>query len=86
MGDTNMIATKSKNFILLIGLIILLNGCSDESTTPDITKPLPVMPEVNDKNCEDKNVALISDKKLREEFVGLCIRRGSFKASPKKAW
>ncbi|WP_347990366.1 entry exclusion lipoprotein TrbK [Methylomonas sp. AM2-LC] len=83
-----MINNKFKYYILATLLVSLINGCSnDEATNTNIPKPnLTVMPEVNDENCQDGNIVKIEDKKIREDFAGLCIRRGSFKASPKIEW
>jgi entry exclusion lipoprotein TrbK len=79
-----MIIVKQLSYLVLVTMLITLIGaCSKEerNTTASIA-----IPEVNDENCMDKNIAKIADKKIREEFAGLCIRRGNFVASPKKSW
>lgn len=81
-----MLIVKQLLYLALVTMLITLIGaCSKEepNTTPTISIAIP---EVNDENCMDKNIAKIADKKIREEFAGLCIRRGSFVASPKKSW
>ena len=81
-----MIIVKQLSYLLLVTMLIALIGaCSkEEPNTAPVTSI--VNPEVNDENCMDKNIAKIADKKIRGEFAGLCIRRGSFVASPKKSW
>ena len=83
-----MINNKFKYYILATLLVSLINGCStDDATSTNTSTPKRTeLPEVNDENCQDNNILKITDKKIREEFSGLCIRRGSFKPSPKIEW
>jgi len=79
-----MIIVKQLSYLVLVTILITLIGaCSKEEPS---TSTSIAIPEVSDENCMDKNIAKIADKKIREEFAGLCIRRGSFVASPKKSW
>ena len=79
-----IIAKQFSYFIRATVLAALINGCSNEETAsiPAQTTAL----EVNDENCQLENVKKIENKQAREEFAGLCFRRGNFVASPKKAW
>jgi entry exclusion lipoprotein TrbK len=78
-----IIAKRISSLALVTMLITLISACSTEE--PNTATSIAI-PEVNDENCMDKNIVKITDKKVREEFAGLCIRRGSFVASPKKTW
>ncbi len=78
-----MIITKQlKYFILATVLVALINGCTIEEPPANTVE----MPEVNDENCKQENILKIENKEIREKFVGLCLRRGDFVPSPKKAW
>ena len=79
-----LIAKRIPYMAIATVLVALIYGCSnDEATsTPAQTKTL----EVNDENCLQENIKKIENKQAREEFAGLCIRRGSFVPSPKKSW
>lgn len=79
-----LIAKHIPYIAIAIVLVAFINGCSNEeaASTPALTTTL----EVNDENCQLENVKKIENKQAREEFAGLCIRRGSFVASPKKSW
>lgn len=75
---------KIKKFaaaILLSGVTLQLSGCFDSE--PEVTK----LPEVNDQNCKPAEVAKVSPEKARQEFAGLCARRGTaVKTSPEVKW
>lgn len=53
---------------LLAGLLMILAGCDNEP-------PKPVIPEVNDANCQMAKIMKIEDRATREEFAGRCSRR-----------
>jgi entry exclusion lipoprotein TrbK len=79
-----MISAKRLSAMALVILFIaLISACSTETPSTPNTAAIP---EVNDENCMTENIKKIEDKEAREAFAGLCIRRGSFVASPKKAW
>lgn len=79
-----MIIAKRLSYLALVTLLMaLMSACSTE---PPSTPNAAAIPEVNDENCMTENIKKIEDKEAREAFAGLCIRRGSFVASPKKAW
>ena len=63
-------------------LIVIAGGCSNNEEPPKQAVKL----EVNDENCKFENIKKIEDKPAREEFAGLCFRRGTFVPSEKKAW
>ena len=44
------------------------------------------LPAVNDENCKTENLKKIEDKETRQQLASLCIRRGTFKPSPKREW
>lgn len=79
-----MISAKRISALVLGSLLTaLMSACSTETPSTPNTAAIP---EVNDENCMTENIKKIEDKEAREAFAGLCIRRGSFVASPKKAW
>lgn len=41
----------------------------------------PIMPEVNEENCNTESVAKIEDDKTQYKFAALCARGGVFKTS-----
>ena len=83
-GDTDMISAKRISYPALVTLLtVLISACSTE--TPG-TANTAAIPDINDENCMTENIKKIEDKEARETFAGLCIRRGNFVASPKKAW
>ena len=58
-----------KKTILLIGLVIVMvAGCDNKPS-------IPLMPEVNDANCQFAAIKKIEDRATREKFAGLCSRR-----------
>lgn len=47
------------------------------------------MPEVNEANCQIDKLKAMPDNALRQEFAGLCFRRGTLKKGSDKglrAW
>jgi entry exclusion lipoprotein TrbK len=44
------------------------------------------MPSVNDENCAPEGLAKIKDKGTRNQFQDMCVRRNTFKTSPKREW
>jgi len=79
-----MVNAKRMSYPALVTLLtVLISACSTE--TPG-TANTAAIPEVNDENCMTENIKKIEDKETREAFAGLCIRRGTFVASPKKSW
>lgn len=63
-------------------LVAITGGCSNNEEPPKQEVKL----EVNDENCKLENIQKIEDKRAREEFAGLCFRRGTFVPSEKKSW
>jgi entry exclusion lipoprotein TrbK len=58
-----------KKTILLVGLVVVLvAGCDNKPS-------IPLMPEVNDTNCQIAAIKKIEDRATREKFAGLCSRR-----------
>lgn len=43
-------------------------------------KTIEDLPEVNDENCKHENILKIKNKKLQQEYSGLCLRRSSFRS------
>jgi entry exclusion lipoprotein TrbK len=69
--------------LLMATLLVAINsGCSNTEELPKQEVKL----EVNDENCKLENIKKIDDKRAKEEFAGLCFRRGTFVSSEKKSW
>jgi entry exclusion lipoprotein TrbK len=68
--------------LMIILLLAIASGCSNNEEPPKQEVKL----EVNDENCKLENIKKIEDKHAREEFAGLCFRRGTFVPSEKKSW
>ena len=63
-------------------LIAITSGCSNNEEPPKQNVKI----DVNDENCKLENIKKIEDKRAREDFAGLCFRRGTFVPSEKKSW
>ena len=72
--------TKQLTRMLLVALFVA-SGSACSPRAPKVELPI-----VNDENCKFENIKKIEDKDIREEFASMCIRRGSFKPSPKRSW
>jgi entry exclusion lipoprotein TrbK len=59
--------------------LVWMTACSPSETKKEL-------PAVNDVNCKTANLKRMEDKETRQEFASLCIRRGTFKAGPKREW
>ena len=71
-------------FLILVAILsILISACSPEVPS---TPKMSVLPDINDENCKTENIATIEDKVVMEKFADLCIRRNTFKPSPKMVW
>ena len=57
-----------KKISLVIIISISLTGCFAK-------EGIEKMPTVNDENCKFENIKKIKDKKTREKFSALCLRR-----------
>jgi len=75
-----MTAKKVNRFVFLALAAIVSAAVSACSTSKN------EMPVVNDENCKHEYIVKIEDKTMREEFAGLCLRRGTFNPSPKRGW
>jgi entry exclusion lipoprotein TrbK len=79
-----MVTEKNMNtrqaMVLTMLLAALISACSPQPSAEE------KMAAVNDENCKTENIARIKDKEAREQFGGMCIRRGTFKPSPKREW
>lgn len=71
---------KKMKSVILASLLGVVSAC-------DNRPPKPVMPKVNDMNCQMAVIMKIEDQDTREEFAGLCSRRsvGSIEATEKPA-
>lgn len=66
--------------VLAATLALMLAGC-DSPPTPE------TMPQVNEENCKQENIARIKDLGTQQAFASMCVRRGGeFKPSPKRGW
>lgn len=65
--------------ITLLAALIQLAGC-----TP--SDPADSLPPVTAENCEPEAIAKIADRKARSQFTDLCVRRNTFRPSPKREW
>ena len=66
---------KTPIFAVISLSAVLFTGCNKT----------PVVPEVNDENCEPKNIAKL-EKSVQQELSAKCMRRGEFKPSIPKSW
>ncbi|WP_017997820.1 entry exclusion lipoprotein TrbK [Paracoccus sp. N5] len=57
-----------KTLLIAALMAALLAGCEKQP-------PAPVMPEVNDANCQLPKIMEIKDKATREAFAGTCAHR-----------
>ena len=64
-----------KKTLLIAALLAALTGCEKQSPVPVMSEVAPVMPEVNDANCQLPKIMEIKDKATREAFAGKCARR-----------
>lgn len=67
-----------QSLILLAALLQLV------SCTP--SDPADSLPPVTAENCEPEAIAKIKDRKARNQFEDLCVRRYSFRPSPPRGW
>ena len=70
---------RYRSLITLTLAIACVTACSPNETQKQL-------PAVNDENCKTENLQKMDDKEMRQELASLCIRRGTFKASPKREW
>ena len=63
-----------KTLLIAALLAALLTGCEKQSPVPVMSEVAPVMPEVNDANCQRPKIMEIKDKATREAFAGKCSR------------
>jgi entry exclusion lipoprotein TrbK len=63
-----------KKTLLIAALMAALTGCEKQSPLPVMSEVAPVMPEVNDANCQRPKIMEIKDKATREAFAGKCAR------------
>lgn len=75
---------KIKKFvaaILFSGVTLQLSGCFDSE--PEVTE----LPEVNNQNCKPAEIAKVTPDSARQQFAGLCSRRGTaVQTSPEVKW
>ena len=64
-----------KKTLLIAALMAALTGCEKQSPLPVMSEVAPVMPEVNDANCQIDKIMQIKDEAMRREFGGRCSRR-----------
>ncbi|RPV83044.1 entry exclusion lipoprotein TrbK [Pseudomonas aeruginosa] len=77
----NMKIKKLAAVILFSGVTLQLSGCFDSE--PEVTK----LPKVNDQNCKPAAVAKVTPDSARQQFAGLCSRRGTaVQTSPEVKW
>ena len=74
-----MTAKRHRSLIVLALAIACVTACSPNETRKQL-------PAVNDENCKTENLKKMEDKETRQELASLCIRRGTFKPSPKREW
>lgn len=65
--------------IILLAALLQLAAC-----TP--SDPAVSLPPVTAENCEPEAIARIKDRKDRNQFEDLCVRRYSFRPSPPRGW
>lgn len=65
--------------IILLATLFQLAAC-----TP--SDPADSLPPVTTENCEPEAIAKIRDRKARNQFEDLCVRRYSFRPSPPRGW
>ena len=65
--------------IILLAALLQLAAC-----TP--SDPADSLPPVTAENCEPEAIAKIKDGKARGQFTDLCVRRNTFRPSPKREW
>ena len=65
--------------IILLVALLQLAAC-----TP--SDPADSLPPVTAENCEPEAIAKIRDRKARNQFEDLCVRRYSFRPSPPRGW
>lgn len=68
---------KKTKSVFLASLLGVVSAC-------DNRPPKPVMPQVNDMNCQMAAIMKIEDQDTREEFAGLCSRRSVGSIEPTK--
>ncbi len=64
-----------KTLLIAALMAALLTGCEKQSPLPVMSEVAPVMPEVNDANCQLPKIMEIKDKATRGAFAGKCSRR-----------
>jgi entry exclusion lipoprotein TrbK len=69
-----------QTMILTTILAFLISACSPQPYAEE------KMAAVNDENCKPESIAKIADKATRNQLADMCVRRGTFKPSPKRAW
>lgn len=70
-----------KKITLLLWLgVLVLTGCNK---TPEPPTPFP---EVDDANCDPGVIMKMVGKDRQQQFSDLCLRRGSYKVSPKRTY
>jgi entry exclusion lipoprotein TrbK len=75
-----MVMSWNKRLLSAAALaLIWVMACSPNETKKQL-------PAVNDENCKTENLTKMADKEQRQELASLCIRRGTFKPSPKREW
>ena len=65
--------------IILFAVLVQLVAC-----TPG--DPADALPPVTAENCEPEAIAKIKDGTARRQFTDLCVRRNTFRPSPKREW
>lgn len=68
---------KKVKRVFLTSLLVVVTAC-------DNRPPKPVLPQVNDMNCQMAEIMKIEDQGMREEFAGLCSRRSVGSIEPTK--
>ena len=75
-----MNARQTASLILAALVATVVSACSPQPSPGD------EMAAVNEENCKPERIATIKDKGKRDRFEDLCVRRNTFKPSPKKTW
>ena len=65
--------------IIVLAALLQLAAC-----TP--SDPADSLPPVTAENCEPEAIAKIKERKTRNQFEDLCVRRYSFRPSPPRGW
>lgn len=73
---------NTKHSLSLLLVACALAGCDNK---PAPAPPQAALPEVNDENCKNENIAKL-DPAIRQPFADACFRSGTHKPSTGRTW